>query len=181
MAQEYARPPYNRDVGIPVEYGWQSLKSNRGAELEGHHVTLLRELGTWKGLLGQIFTNAQSKIQDPAKLYRLIDMVDDTRWVTMDADIKGDVYEDLLERSAEDTKSGVGQYFTPRALIRAMVASDRTSGDSPTFRSFLSIFGDSPPRFMFAMRSVIPHLARGANRGDTRRYWVLCGSVAGCT
>ena len=72
-------------------------------------------------MLGQIFTKAQNKIQDPAKLYRLIDMVDDTEWVTMGADIKGDIYENLLERNAEDTKSGAGQYFTPRALIRAMV------------------------------------------------------------
>ena len=121
MADEYAEPPYNRDVGIPAEYNWQSLKSKRGAELEGHYIALLRELGTKAGMLGQIFTKAQNKIQDPAKLYRLIDMVDDTEWVTMDADVKGDIYEDLLERNAEDTKSGAGQYFTPRALIRAMV------------------------------------------------------------
>ena len=72
-------------------------------------------------MLGQIFTKAQNKIQDPAKLFRLIDMVDDTEWVTMGADVKGDVYEGLLERNAEDTRSGAGQYFTPRALIRAMV------------------------------------------------------------
>ena len=121
MADEYAEPPYNRDVGIPAEYNWHSLKSKRGAELEGHYIALLRELGARAGMLGQIFTKAQNKIQDPAKLYRLIDMVDDTEWVTMDADVKGDIYEDLLERNAEDTKSGAGQYFTPRALIRAMV------------------------------------------------------------
>jgi type I restriction enzyme M protein len=121
MADEYAKPPYSRDVGIPAEFGWQSLKSKRGAELEGHYVTLLRELGTRAGMLGQIFTKAQNKIQDPAKLFRLIDMVDDTEWVTMGADVKGDIYEGLLEKNAEDTKSGAGQYFTPRALIRAMV------------------------------------------------------------
>ena len=72
-------------------------------------------------MLGQIFTKAQNKIQDPAKLYRLIDMIDEAQWVTMGADIKGDIYEGLLEKNAEDTKSGAGQYFTPRALIRAMV------------------------------------------------------------
>jgi type I restriction enzyme M protein len=121
MADEYANPPYSRDVGVPAEYDWQSLKSKRGAELEGHYIELLRELGSRKGMLGQIFTKAQNKIQDPAKLYRLIDMVDDTDWVTMGADIKGDIYEGLLEKNAEDTKSGAGQYFTPRALIRAMV------------------------------------------------------------
>ncbi len=125
MADEYARPPYDRDIGIPAEYNWESLKSKRGADLEVHYVTLLRELGTRKGMLGQIFTKAQNKIQDPAKLYRLIDMVDDTSWTAMGADIKGDIYEGLLEKNAEDTKSGAGQYFTPRALIRAMVACVR--------------------------------------------------------
>jgi type I restriction enzyme M protein len=72
-------------------------------------------------MLGQIFTKAQNKIQDPAKLYRLIDMVDSTQWVMMESDVKGDIYEGLLEKNAEDTRSGAGQYFTPRALIRAMV------------------------------------------------------------
>ncbi|HEX2531403.1 MAG TPA: class I SAM-dependent DNA methyltransferase [Burkholderiaceae bacterium] len=121
MADEYSQPPYNRKVSIPAEYDWQSLKARRGAELEVHYVTLLRELGNKPGMLGQIFTKAQNKIQDPAKLYRLIDMVNETQWVTMGADVKGDIYEGLLERNAEDTKSGAGQYFTPRALIRAMV------------------------------------------------------------
>ena len=121
MADEYSQPPYNRAVGIPAEFDWQSLKAKRGAELEVHYVTLLRELGNKSGMLGTIFTKAQNKIQDPAKLYRLIDMVNETQWVTMGADVKGDIYEGLLERNAEDTKSGAGQYFTPRALIRAMV------------------------------------------------------------
>ncbi len=121
MADEYSQPPHNRKVDIPAAYNWQSLKAKRGAELEVHYVTLLRELGNKPGMLGQIFTKAQNKIQDPAKLYRLIDMVDDTSWVTMGADVKGDIYEGLLERNAEDTKSSAGQYFTPRALIKAMV------------------------------------------------------------
>jgi len=121
MADEYSQPPYNREVGIPAEYNWQRLKAKRGAELEVHYVTLLRELGNKPGMLGTIFTKAQNKIQAPAKLYRLIDMVNETQWVTMGADVKGDIYEGLLERNAEDTKSGAGQYFTPRALIRTMV------------------------------------------------------------
>ncbi len=125
MADEYARPPYNREVGIPPEYGWPTLRVKRGAELEVHYVTLLRELGAKPGMLGQIFTKAQNKIQDPAKLYRLIDMISETDWVMLGADVKGDIYEGLLEKNAEDTKSGAGQYFTPRALIRAMVACMR--------------------------------------------------------
>ena len=121
MADEYSQPPHNRDVGIPLAYNWQSLKAKRGAELEVQYVTTLRELGNKSGMLGTIFTKAQNKIQDPAKLYRLIDMVDETQWVTLGADVKGDIYEGILERNAEDTKSGAGQYFTPRALIKAMV------------------------------------------------------------
>ena len=121
MADEYSRPPHNRNIGIPAEYAWPALKAKRGAELEGHYIQLLRELGKRKDVLGQIFTKSQNKIQDPAKLYRLIDMIDEVQWVVMGADVKGDIYESLLEKNAEDTKSGAGQYFTPRALIRTMV------------------------------------------------------------
>ena len=106
MADEYAKPPYNRDVGIPEQYRWHTLKTKKGAELEVLYVELLRALGTQKGMLGQIFTKAQNKIQDPAKLYRLIDMVDSTQWVVMGADVKGDIYEGLLEKNA-DRKSVV--------------------------------------------------------------------------
>ncbi len=125
MADEYARPPYNRDIGIPAGFDWTSLTTRRGADLEAHYVALLRKLGEQRGMLGQIFTKSQNKITDPAKLFRLIDMVDGTKWVMLGADVKGDIYEGLLERNAEDTKSGAGQYFTPRALIRAMVACMR--------------------------------------------------------
>ncbi|MFC6687805.1 type I restriction-modification system subunit M [Jhaorihella thermophila] len=121
MADEYARPPYRRDVGIPDELNWQSLKKLKGAELEAHYIEVLRGLGTRPGMLGQVFAKAQNKIQDPAKLARLIEMIDGADWVMMGADVKGDIYEGLLEKNAEDTKSGAGQYFTPRALIRAMV------------------------------------------------------------
>ncbi|MCI5059843.1 MAG: type I restriction-modification system subunit M [Alphaproteobacteria bacterium] len=121
MAYEYSKPPYNRNIGIPENLNWQSLKSKKGAELENHYVNLLRKLSTMTGMLGQIFVKSQNKIQDPAKLYRLIAMIDGTEWVTMNTDVKGDIYEGLLEKNAEDTKSGAGQYFTPRALIKAMV------------------------------------------------------------
>ncbi|MGA8940066.1 MAG: class I SAM-dependent DNA methyltransferase [Acidobacteriaceae bacterium] len=121
MAEEYSKPPYSRKLDIPAKYTWATLNAKRGAELEAHYIELLRQLGTRKDVLGQIFTKAQNKIQDPAKLLRLIDMIDEVQWVTMGADVKGDIYEGLLEKNAEDTKSGAGQYFTPRALIKAMV------------------------------------------------------------
>ncbi|OWY22103.1 SAM-dependent DNA methyltransferase [Sphingobacteriales bacterium UPWRP_1] len=121
MADEFSKPPYNRKLPIPATYNWESLIAKRGADLEIHYAALLRELGQSKGILGQIFTKSQNKIQDPAKLYKLIDMIDKEQWSTMGADIKGKIYEGLLEKNAEDTKSGAGQYFTPRPLIRAMV------------------------------------------------------------
>lgn len=121
MADEYSKPPYNRKVGIPKQFTWETLTNKKGAELEDHYTTLLKELGTKSGMIGQIFVKAQNKIQDPAKLSKIIDMIDNEKWVVMEADVKGDIYEGLLEKNAEDTKSGAGQYFTPRALIKAMV------------------------------------------------------------
>lgn len=125
MADEFSKPPYNRKLPVPVKYNWQSLTDKRGADLESHYTELLRVLSQSTGVLGQIYTKSQNKIQDPAKLYRLIDMIDKEQWSTMGADVKGKIYEGLLEKNAEDTKSGAGQYFTPRALIRAMVACMR--------------------------------------------------------
>ncbi|WP_029133217.1 HsdM family class I SAM-dependent methyltransferase [Sedimenticola selenatireducens] len=125
MADEYSKPPHNRKLGIPVKYAWPSLLKKKGAELEAHYIMLLTELSNKPGMLGQIFTKSQNKIQNPAKLSRLIDMINDIDWVILDADIKGAIYEGLLEKNAEDTKSGAGQYFTPRSLIKAMVACMR--------------------------------------------------------
>ena len=121
MADEYSKPPYNRNVGTPEGYSWSDLKVLKGAELETHYILTLQILSKQKGMLGQIFTKSQNKIQDPAKLFKLIDMIDKEKWMILGTDVKGDIYEGLLEKNAEDTKSGAGQYFTPRALIRAMV------------------------------------------------------------
>jgi len=121
MADEYGKPPYYRTITIPQNYNWESLRNRRGAELEIHYSKLLRELSTQPGMLGAIFSKSQNKIQDPAKLYKVIQMIDEETWVMIGADVKGDIYEGLLEKNAEDTKSGAGQYFTPRSLIRAMV------------------------------------------------------------
>ncbi len=121
MADEYSKPPHLRKMPIPKQYNWESLLNKSGDELETHYSKLLRELGTEKGMLGQIFIKSQNKIQDPAKLYKLIALINAEQWVLMGVKDKGDIYEGLLEKNAEDTKSGAGQYFTPRALIRAMV------------------------------------------------------------
>jgi type I restriction enzyme M protein len=134
MADELNKPPYNKGLEFPrlkdvegkeIKDGefcnWETLSSKRGAELESFYNQLLRSLSTEKGILGQIFTKSQNKIQDPAKLSRVINMIDKEQWSMMGADIKGRIYEGLLEKNAEDTKSGAGQYFTPRPLIKTMV------------------------------------------------------------
>jgi type I restriction enzyme M protein len=121
MADEYTKPPYSRAMPIPADYSWETLTNKSGAELETHYNILLRELGKDKGVLGQIFTKSQNKIQDPAKLYKLISLINAEHWIMMGVKDKGDIYEGLLEKNAEDTKSGAGQYFTPRPLIKAMV------------------------------------------------------------
>ncbi|WP_310593804.1 class I SAM-dependent DNA methyltransferase [Flavobacterium sp.] len=121
MADEYSKPPHNRKMPIPSEFAWDTLISKSGSELESHYNTMLRELAKEKGILGQIFVKSQNKIQDPAKLYKLIALINAENWILMGVKDKGDIYEGILEKNAEDTKSGAGQYFTPRPLIKAMV------------------------------------------------------------
>ena len=121
MADEYSKPPHNRKMPIPGEFAWETLTSKSGSELESHYNTMLRELAKEKGILGQIFVKSQNKIQDPAKLYKLIALINAENWILMGVKDKGDIYEGILEKNAEDTKSGAGQYFTPRPLIKAMV------------------------------------------------------------
>lgn len=121
MAHEYAQPPHSRDTHIPKSCDWTTLRSKSGEPLEAQYLKVLHKLGDEPGMLGAIFFKAQNKIQDPAKLARLVQMIDAEEWLGMDTDTKGDLYEGLLQKNAEDTKSGAGQYFTPRVLIQAMV------------------------------------------------------------
>ena len=122
MADERSAPPYNQPSIVPAAYAWPTLLARDGDELFDHYRHALEKLGQEKGTLGLIFGKAQNKFQDPAKLRRVIvDLIDAETWTILGADVKGDAYEGLLEKNAQDTKSGAGQYFTPRALIQAMV------------------------------------------------------------
>jgi type I restriction enzyme M protein len=122
MADERTRAPWNQKSAVPDAYAWPTLVKRDGDELFDHYRHTLEKLGHEKGLLGLIFAKSQNKFQDPAKLRRLIvDLIDKENWSVMSADVKGDAYEGLLEKNAQDTKSGAGQYFTPRPLIQAMV------------------------------------------------------------
>jgi type I restriction enzyme M protein len=122
MAHERATRKLNPQQIVPPEYSWQTLLDAKGDALETQYRHILEELGKRPGVLGTIFRKAQNRIQDPAKLKRLIvDLIDKENWSATGTDIKGDAYEALLSKGAEDIKSGAGQYFTPRAVIQAMV------------------------------------------------------------
>ena len=121
MADEQTKPPFGKESVVPAGLDWESLVDKDGDALETHYRHILDELGRQSGTLGVIFRKSQNKIQDPAKLKRIIQLINDETWSGLDADVKGDIYEGLLQKNAEDTKSGAGQYFTPRPLIQAIV------------------------------------------------------------
>ena len=121
MSDEYSKPPYNKEPGIPAGYAWQDMNGLKGSALEEQYKATLEMLGEQSGLLGKIFKGAVNKISNAAILYRIVQMIDREKWVSMSSDVKGEIYEGLLQKNAEDVKSGAGQYFTPRPLIRAMV------------------------------------------------------------
>lgn len=125
MSDEYAKPPYKKESGIPAGYTWQDMNTLTGAALEEQYKDTLEKLGEQGGILGQIFKGAINKVSNAAILYRIVQMIDREKWVSMSSDVKGEIYEGLLQKNAEDVKSGAGQYFTPRALIQAMVACIR--------------------------------------------------------
>ena len=122
MADEQTQAPFSRPAIVPWGLDWPSLVRLDGDDLEVQYRHILAELGKLPGTLGVIFRKAQNKVQDPAKLKRLVsDLIDREQWMILDVDVKGDAYEGLLARNAEDVKTGAGQYFTPRPLIRAIV------------------------------------------------------------
>lgn len=123
MSDEYSRPPYNRATNLPESCRWSRLTDGdaKGAELFARYKGILETLSEQSGMLQEIYSGAQNKISNPAMLARIIQMIDGERWTAMSQDVKGDIYEGLLQRIAEDTKSGAGQYFTPRPLINTIV------------------------------------------------------------
>ncbi len=125
MADEYSKPPYNRDLGIPVGFAWEDLADKSGSALAEQYKNTLEALAKQGGALQEIYTDAQNKISKPAILHKVIKMIGSENWTSMTEDVKGEIYESLLSRIAEDTKSGAGQYFTPRALINAIVTCVR--------------------------------------------------------
>lgn len=98
MSDEYSRPPYRRETGIPAGYTWADMNTLKGAELEEKYKATLEKLGEQGGILGKIFKGAVNKISSAAILYRIVQMIDQERWVSMSSDVKGEIYEGLLQK-----------------------------------------------------------------------------------
>ena len=112
---------FEEESSIPEEYRWDKLKSLDGTDLTEHYEKTLEALSKQSNLIGTIFTKAQNKIDKPVYLKKVISLIDGETWLSMDDDLKGAIYEKILEKNGQDKKSGAGQYFTPRSLISAMV------------------------------------------------------------
>ena len=110
-----------RGVEVGRKYNWESLKERSGVELTDHYAEIMRVLRESPGLLGDIFSQAMPRFNNPVNLKRLITMIDEEDWSSMDVDVKGAAFEGLLEKAASEGKKGAGQYFTPRVLIQSIV------------------------------------------------------------
>lgn len=112
---------FAEDSAIPEGYRWDDLILLDGHDLIDQYEETLKVLSGQDNLIGTIYTKAQNKIDKPVYLKKVITMINEHNWLSMDGDVKGAIYEKILEKNGQDKKSGAGQYFTPRALINAMV------------------------------------------------------------
>jgi type I restriction enzyme M protein len=110
-----------RGIALPADTGWPYLRKQSGTELLESYIEALRILGKQPGILGDIFSGAQSRFGNPVNLQKLIGVIHETEWTSLDTDIKAAAFEGLLEKAASEGKKGAGQYFTPRLLIQTMV------------------------------------------------------------
>lgn len=108
-------------IELPKGCDWPALREKSGTALTDHYVDLLRKLGKTPGILGDIYAEAQSRFNNPVNLKKLIGLIDETEWTSLNVDVKAEAYEGLLEKAASEGKKGAGQYFTPRVLIQAIV------------------------------------------------------------
>ena len=112
---------FEETSSIPEGYRWSNLIELDGLDLIEQYEKTLKILSEQDNLIGTIFTKAQNKIDKPVYLKKVISMIDEEQWLVMDGDVKGAIYEGILEKNGQDKKSGAGQYFTPRPLIQAIV------------------------------------------------------------
>ncbi len=112
---------FSEESAIPSGYQWKDLIELDGFELVKQYEETLKQLSAQDNLIGTIYTKAHNKIDKPVYLKKVITMINEEQWLVMDGDVKGAIYESILEKNGQDKKSGAGQYFTPRPLIKAMV------------------------------------------------------------
>lgn len=110
-----------KQVPVPRFAAWQQLRRRSGVPLLDYYAETLRKLGKENGMLGDIYFGAQSRINNPANLKKLVELINATQWTELDIDVKAEAYEGLLEKAASEGKKGAGQYFTPRILIKSIV------------------------------------------------------------
>ena len=158
---------------VPIGLDWQTLLNRSGEQLEAQYNKTLAELGSYDDMLGVVFRKARNRIQNPAKLEQLIkEFIDQHEWMSYDADLKGDAYEGLIEKTAQEGAKGAGQYFTPRALISAIVdVMLPASGDHicdpacGTGGFFLGAYQSIIERFPHLTPDQAAHLRSGAFTG----------------
>lgn len=117
----FLKMAHEKGAEIPKSYSWEVLREKSGTELTDFYAELLRELGKQRGTLGEIYRQAVSRFSNPVSLKKLINLIDETEWTSLNVDVKAAAYEGLLEKSASEGKKGAGQYFTPRILIQSIV------------------------------------------------------------
>ena len=156
-------------VTIPKGCDWNTLKGLSGTKLTDHYSEVLRKLRESEGLLGAIFTQATSRFNNPVNLRRLIDLIDEEEWSSLDVDVKGAAFEGLLEKAASEGKKGAGQYFTPRPLIQSIC---RVMKPDPRGKQDFTI--DDPAcgtgGFLVASYEWLVNVSKGVfERSETRR------------
>ena len=129
----FLKMAHEKKIKLPKGCDWPDLRAKSGTELTDGYIDLLRILGKQPGILGDIYSGAQSRFNNPVNLKKLISLIDETEWTSLGVDIKAAAYEGLLEKAASEGKKGAGQYFTPRILIhsivRCMKPDPRSSSD----------------------------------------------------
>ncbi len=165
MADQLTEAPHHKPPIVPPDLGWKPLLKLDGAALEAQYTASIEALGLKPGMLGVIFKGARCDIHNPALLKQLIvNLIDKEDWLSLPVDVKGTIYEELLQRSASESTKGAGQYFTTRAVIRTMVEVMQ-----PTPQDRICDPAAGTGGFLFqAYNYVLEKYEKGLNRDEKR-------------
>ena len=161
-----------KGVDIPKDCDWASLKDRSGNDLTDHYTEILRKLRETFGLLRDIFAQSVPRFNNPVNLKRLITMIDEEDWSSMDVDVKGAAFEGLLEKAASEGKKGAGQYFTPRVLIQSIVRVMKPDPRGKTdFKICDPAYGTGG--FLVCAYEWLMEVSKGVlDRNDAHRFWI---------